>query len=81
MVVIFTVYIFSRIFEERELSENIYNAKMSTFTVYKSVNFHYHYDFITDYQCYFYSLNVHCLYIIDIYTLIIYMILIRNFQN
>ena len=28
------VYIFSRIFKKRELSENIYNAKNSTFTVY-----------------------------------------------
>ena len=27
MIVIFTVYIFSRIFKKRELSENIYNAK------------------------------------------------------
>ena len=33
MIVIFTVYIFSRIFKKRELSENIYNAKISTFTV------------------------------------------------
>ena len=33
MIVIFTVYIFSQIFKKRELSENIYNAKMSTFTV------------------------------------------------
>ena len=29
------VYIFSRIFKKRELSENIYNAKNSTFTVFK----------------------------------------------
>ena len=34
MIVIFTAYIFSRIFKKRELSENIYNAKISTFTVY-----------------------------------------------
>ena len=33
MIVIFKVYIFSRIFKKRELSENIYNAKSSTFTV------------------------------------------------
>ena len=33
MIVIFTVYIFSQIFEKLELSENIYNAKISTFTV------------------------------------------------
>ena len=33
MIVIFKVYIFSRIFKKRELSENIYNAKNSTFTV------------------------------------------------
>ena len=36
MIVIFKVYIFSRIFKKRELSENIYNAKNSTFTVYRS---------------------------------------------
>ena len=34
MIVIFTAYIFLRIFKNRELSENIYNAKISTFTVY-----------------------------------------------
>ena len=33
MMVIFTVYILSRIIKKRELSENIYNAKTSTFTV------------------------------------------------
>ena len=33
MIVIFTVYIFSQIFKKRELSENIYNAKISTLTV------------------------------------------------
>ena len=33
MMVIFTVYIFSRIFKKRELSENIYSVKISTFTV------------------------------------------------
>ena len=33
MIVIFTVYIFSRIIKKHELSENIYNAKISTFTV------------------------------------------------
>ena len=33
MIVMFTVYIFSRIFKKRELSENIYNAKISTFTI------------------------------------------------
>ena len=32
--VIFTPYIFSRIFKKRELRENMYNAKISTFTVY-----------------------------------------------
>ena len=37
MIVIFTVYIYSRMFKKRELSENIYNAKMSTFTVYNSL--------------------------------------------
>ena len=36
MIVIFTVYIFSRIFKKRELSENIFNAKISTFTVYEN---------------------------------------------
>ena len=35
MIVIFPVYIFSRIFKKRKLSENIYNANISTFTVYK----------------------------------------------
>ena len=34
MIVIYTVYIFSQIFKKRELSENIYNAKIFTFTVY-----------------------------------------------
>ena len=34
MKVIFKVYIFSRIFKKRELSENVYSAKVSTFTVY-----------------------------------------------
>ena len=33
MIVIFTVYIFSRIFKKRELSENINNANISMFTV------------------------------------------------
>ena len=33
MILIFTVYIFSRIFKKRELSKNIYNAKISTVTV------------------------------------------------
>ena len=32
--VIFTVYIFSRLFNRRELRENMYSAKISTFTVY-----------------------------------------------
>ena len=30
----FALYIFSRIFQIRELPENIYSAKISTFTVY-----------------------------------------------
>ena len=34
MIVIFTVYIFSRIFKKHGLSESIYSAKISTFTVY-----------------------------------------------
>ena len=34
MKVIFKVYIFSRIFKKRELHENLYSAKISTFTVY-----------------------------------------------
>ena len=34
MIVIFKVYIFSQIFKKRELSENIFNAKDSTFAVY-----------------------------------------------
>ena len=33
MNVIFEVYIFSRIFKKRDLRENTYSAKMSTFTV------------------------------------------------
>ena len=33
MIVIFTVYIFLRIFKKCELSENVYNAKFFTFTV------------------------------------------------
>ena len=37
MIVIFTVYIFSQIFKKRKLSENIYNAKISTFTVFISI--------------------------------------------
>ena len=32
--VIFEVYIFSRIFKKREIRENIYSAKIYTFTVY-----------------------------------------------
>ena len=40
MIVIFTVYIFSRIFKKHELSENIYNAKVSTFTVSSLVYYH-----------------------------------------
>ena len=40
MIVIFTVYIFSRIFKKRELSENIYNVKISTFTVVQIENTH-----------------------------------------
>ena len=32
--VIFALYLFSRIFEKRELSENMYNAKISKFTVW-----------------------------------------------
>ena len=42
MIVIFTVYIYSRMFKKRELSENIYNAKISTFKVvfvYSSLTF------------------------------------------
>ena len=34
MQVIFKLYIFSRMFEKRELRENMYNTKISTFTVY-----------------------------------------------
>ena len=33
MKVVFEVYIFSRIFKKRELRENMYCAKISTFTV------------------------------------------------
>ena len=33
MIVIFTVYIYSRMFKKREVSENIFKAKISTFTV------------------------------------------------
>ena len=32
--VIFTMYIFLRIFDKREFRENMYSAKISTFTVY-----------------------------------------------
>ena len=38
---IFEVYIFLRIFKKRELRENMYNATISTFTVYLSVYFCY----------------------------------------
>ena len=34
MQVIFKLYIFSRMFEKRELRENMYNTKISTFAVY-----------------------------------------------
>ena len=36
--VIFEMYIFSRIFKKRKLLENLYSAKISTFTVYQYEN-------------------------------------------
>ena len=36
MIVVFTVYIFSRIFKKRELSENIYNATFTVIHFWKS---------------------------------------------
>ena len=38
MIVIFTVYIFARIFKKRELSKNMYNAKISMFTVNRNLH-------------------------------------------
>ena len=52
---------------------------LPTLFPYKKINFHYHYDCITDSRCYFYSLNLHGLHTLNIG--LIHMILIRNIKK